>query len=227
MKFNMNFFKHLKTITRHRHRVIHNCYLAGIGFQGLFHDLSKYMPSEFIAGVTHYQGTRSPNEGEREDYGYSLAWMHHKGRNRHHFEYWTDYDHVTRKISPVMMPKRFVVEMLCDRIAASQIYLSDKYNDGEPLAYFIKGSKTRVIHKRTSAEIELLLRILALEGQTEVFAYTKKWLARRSHSLPALSEKELKNPEIARLAESFKRLPRTGMASLSENAANDNANVSC
>ena len=83
--------KHFNTITKHRHRVILHCMKAGIGFQGLFHDLSKYSPKEFMSGARYYQGTKSPNEEERRLYGYSKAWMHHKGRNRHHFEYWTDY----------------------------------------------------------------------------------------------------------------------------------------
>ena len=64
---------HLETITRHRHEVIKNCFKAGIGFQGLFHDLSKYSPTELIQGFKYYQGNRSPNEKERELYGYSKA----------------------------------------------------------------------------------------------------------------------------------------------------------
>ena len=74
-------WSHFKTITQHRHAVIRNCRRAGILFQGLFHDLSKYSPSEFIPGAMHYQGTRSPKEGEGDEYGFSYAWMHHKGWN--------------------------------------------------------------------------------------------------------------------------------------------------
>ena len=70
-------WEHFKTITRHRHMVIRNCRRAGILLQGLKHDLSKYSPSEFVPGAMYYQGNRSPNEGEREDYGFSKAWMHH------------------------------------------------------------------------------------------------------------------------------------------------------
>ena len=68
---------HFSTITRHRHLVIAHCIKAGITFQGLLHDLSKYSPAEFIPGVRYYQGTRGPNEREREVIGYSSAWMHH------------------------------------------------------------------------------------------------------------------------------------------------------
>lgn len=94
----MHPIKHFKTITKHRHAVIRNCFKAGIPLQGLRHDLSKYLPSEFIPGAKFYQGTRSPNEAEREKYGYSAAWLHHKGRNKHHFEYWTDYNPAERRV---------------------------------------------------------------------------------------------------------------------------------
>lgn len=97
-------WEHFKTITRHRHGVIKNCYKAGILWQGLRHDLSKYSPEEFLKGCKYYQGTRSPHEAEREEYGFSYGWMHHKGRNKHHFEYWTDYDLRTKLMTPVKMP---------------------------------------------------------------------------------------------------------------------------
>uniref|UniRef100_UPI0025A03829 DUF5662 family protein n=1 Tax=Klebsiella pneumoniae TaxID=573 RepID=UPI0025A03829 len=83
---------------------------------------------EFIPGAKYFQGTRSPNEVEREKFGYSAAWLHHKGRNRHHFEYWTDYNPKTKTIEPVDMPDRFIIEMFCDRVAASKVYGGEKYN---------------------------------------------------------------------------------------------------
>ena len=124
-----NLFGHFITITRHRHKVIYHCFRAGIPLRGLLHDLSKYSPTEFLEGVRFYQGDRSPNEKARDIYGYSLAWMHHKGRNKHHFEYWTDYSKKTHQNEPVKMPLKFVIEMFCDRVAASKIYGGKKYND--------------------------------------------------------------------------------------------------
>ena len=117
----LHFIKHFRTITRHRHKVIAHCAKAGILWQGLRHDLSKYSPTEFIPGAKYYQGNRSPNEKERELYGYSKAWMHHKGRNRHHYEYWNDYNPKTKQIENVEMPINYVIEMFCDRVAASKI----------------------------------------------------------------------------------------------------------
>ena len=170
----MNILGHFKTITKHRHAVIKNCFKAGIGFQGLFHDLSKYMPSEFFYGCKFYQGTRSPNEGERDAYGFSYAWMHHKGRNKHHFEYWTDYDPVTRRMSPVKMPVKYVKEMFCDRVAASKIYKGKDYTDSAPLEYFMKAKHRRMIHPDTSRLLEKLLRMLIVKGEDYTFKYIRR-----------------------------------------------------
>ena len=170
----MKAFKHFCTITKHRHKVIAHCFKAGIGWQGLFHDLSKYTPSEFTAGAKYYQGNRSPNEKERELFGYSPAWLHHKGRNRHHFEYWTDYNPIEKRVRPVKMPKKYAIEMFCDRVAASKIYQGEKYTDKHPLDYFLGGKDKRFIHPETSDFLEELLVMLAEKGEKETFRYIKK-----------------------------------------------------
>lgn len=171
-------FQHFKTITRHRHEVIRNCRRAGILWQGLRHDLSKYSPTEFLQGAKYWQGTRSPNDREREVKGYSDAWMHHKGRNRHHFEYWSDYSPVDKIVRPVEMPLRYVAEMFCDRVAASKIYMGDSYTDKSPLEYFERGKARRVgrIHEKTSDLIEKMLTVLAEEGEEKAFAYIRALL---------------------------------------------------
>ena len=172
-----NLISHFKTITRHRHEVIKNCFKAGIGVQGLFHDLSKYTPTEFLPGVEYYQGTRSPNEGEREAIGYSTAWMHHKARNKHHYEYWTDYNPETKLMSGVKMPTRYFVEMVCDRIAASKIYYGENYTDSAPLAYFNKGKGRLVMHPDTAKELKKVLTMLSVKGEDYTFRYLRKKLA--------------------------------------------------
>ena len=113
---------HFKTITRHRMLVAKGCFAVGLYYQGLTHDLSKYAPTEFLVGARYYQGNRSPNNAEREEKGLSDAWLHHKGRNRHHFEYWIDYGNPGCEtiIRGVPMPTRFVAEMVADRISASR-----------------------------------------------------------------------------------------------------------
>ncbi len=169
----MHPIKHFKTITKHRHKVIYHCAKCGILWQGLFHDLSKYTLTEFIPGAKYYIGTRSPNEIERQTIGYSTAWVHHKGRNRHHFEYWSDINPKTHLYEPVKMPLRFVKEMFCDRVAASKIYQGENYTDSHPVEYFLRGKEKRVIHKETSDLIESLLVMLKEKGEKETFKYIR------------------------------------------------------
>lgn len=88
----MKAIRHFQTITKHKIYVMRECFRVGLYRQGLLHDLSKYSWTEFRIGCRYYQGTRSPNNAEREEKGYSSAWLHHKGRNKHHYEYWIDYN---------------------------------------------------------------------------------------------------------------------------------------
>ena len=172
----MHPIKHFITITKHRHQVIKHCFKAGIGWQGLWHDMSKYSPGEFWYGAKYYKGVCSPNVGEREEKGYSAAWLHHKGRNRHHFEYWTDYDPKKRKVVPIKMPLRYVAEMFCDRVAASKIYNKEKYKDSDPIDYFERGRADRFIHPETSDFLEKLLIMVRDEGEERTFKYLRKIL---------------------------------------------------
>ncbi|MBQ8618583.1 MAG: catalase [Clostridia bacterium] len=170
------FFGHLKTITRHRHRVIAHCAKAGILWQGLFHDLSKYSWTEFLPGVRFFDGTHSPTEDERRKYGCSQAWMHHKGRNRHHWEYWTDYSVKEGRYLPVPMPRKYLAETVCDRIAASMIYKGADYHDSCPLDYLQKGKMRDSMHAQTLEEITRFLTILKDQGEDAMFASLRAWL---------------------------------------------------
>ena len=167
---------HFKTITRHRHQVLRNCFRVGLYWQGLTHDLSKYSPREFWRGAKYYQGYRSPNDAERKETGVSLAWLHHKGRNRHHFEYWIDYvlqpdGSVT--MGGCKMPLRYVAEMFCDRMAACRIYLKDKYTDAAAYDYFKRSLDRILIHPETAAELEKMLLTLKEEGEEAAFSYVR------------------------------------------------------
>ncbi len=164
------FIRHFITITKHRILVCKGCFKIGLYYQGLTHDLSKYSPDEFLVGVKYYQGTRSPNNAEREAVGYSSAWLHHKGRNKHHYEYWIDYN--TRGelpgediLIPVEMPDRYLAEMVMDRIAASKVYKGKEYKDSDSLEYFLGGIETVPMHPETKRKLHRYLRILAKYGE--------------------------------------------------------------
>ena len=168
------FFGHLKTVAHHRRLVRRGCFRVGLYWQGLTHDLSKYSPAEFWTGVRYYQGTRSPNAAEREDKGYSEAWMHHKGRNRHHFEYWTDLDLQTRTYAPVEMPRRYLAEMVMDRIAACKTYQGSAYTDASPIHYLELAQEAREVHPKTMAQLTFLLSMLRDRGEKETFRFIRE-----------------------------------------------------
>ena len=125
----MHILEHLRTVNRHRHLVRKYCFRLGLYWQGLTHDLSKYSPTEFWRSAKYYQGYRSPNDQERLVNGVSLSWLHHKGRNRHHFEYWTDYGVSGEGIIGVEMPKKYGVPALivATLIAFSRLYVGVHY----------------------------------------------------------------------------------------------------
>ena len=171
---------HFRTVTEHKIQVMRHCFAVGLYYQGVMHDMSKYMPSEFLEGCRYYQdGKRSPNNGEREAKGYSFAWMHHKGRNRHHFEFWTDYAAKPMKgqhpVGAVQMPRKYVAEMLMDRISASKTYLKEDYTRHEPLKYFQKGKGKHLMHPQTSRELERMLKILDKRGEEELFRFVRDY----------------------------------------------------
>ena len=170
----MKFFQHLRTVNHHRFLVMVGCFKVGLYRQGLTHDLSKYSPTEFGIGARYFQGTRSPNAAEREEKGYSEAWMHHKGRNRHHYEYWTDMHPVTKTYEPIPMPRKYLAEMVMDRIAACRTYQGKNYTDGSALEYLDKSREQHLMHPETKKQLSFLLTMLRDKGEKETFRYIKK-----------------------------------------------------
>ena len=153
-----NAWHHFLTITHHKLVVMEGCFKVGLFKQGLLHDLSKYSWEEFK--------------------GYSSAWLHHKGRNKHHFEYWTDVstaeDHW--KIVGVKMPVNYLAEMVMDRIAASKIYQGRNYTDAAPYTYFSRNKEYIVMHPETKACLDKILLMLKEKGERKTFAYIRKLL---------------------------------------------------
>ncbi len=171
----MKAWEHFKTINHHKWLVMKSCFACGLYKQGLLHDLSKYSPVEFRVGAKYYQGTRSPNNAEREATGVSTAWLHHKGRNKHHFEYWIDYS--KEKDKPMMgmeMPINYVVEMFCDRIAACKTYQKDHYTNRSALEYYEQGKKKYMMHPKTEELLCHLLTYLAEHGEEETYDYIRR-----------------------------------------------------
>ena len=179
----MDFFGHLRTINHHKMLVTKTCFRVGLYRQGILHDLSKYHPVEFIPGGIYYQGTRSPISREKELNGYSKGWLHHKGRNPHHFEYWIDYTPSSQgvKLVGMKMPKKYVAEMVIDRICASKNYQKEKYNDSSALVYYMNGRGAMLVDKETDFLAIYLLTILSEKGEEYLLRYMKKVLLKHKN----------------------------------------------
>lgn len=163
---------HFKTITTHKIKVTTLCFKCGLYKQGILHDLSKYSYVEFSAGVKYWQGNRSPIDKEKEVLGYSRGWLHHKGRNPHHWEYWLD--NKSTGIVPIRMPANYIVEMWCDRVAASIIYNKGHYTDDIPINYFMKGYSYVIMEQKSKDFIQHLLEYTRDYGIDKTIQYIKK-----------------------------------------------------
>lgn len=186
MKENSTVYKavrHLETISAHRLEVMKNCFKCGLYRQGLLHDLSKYSPAELFVSIRYFQGDRSPYMKEKELFGYSEGWLHHKGRNRHHWEYYQDM--INGRWTAIEMPFPYLVEMVCDRVAACRIYQKEKYTKESALAYYLSRNDRLYMHEKTAARLEAILRDIAGRGEDAVFNDLKKELSlwRREHGM--------------------------------------------
>lgn len=159
-----NFFKHFFLVIRHKNKVLANCAKCGILWRGIVHDLSKFSPQEFFESVRYYQGNRSPIGVCRRETGMSLAWLHHKGRNKHHIEYWLDPD---CEVTP-MMPYKYAVECVCDKIAATKTYNGKNYTQDKPLWHWEKYGNKVNGNPKTMEFITKVFTDLAEQGEKAV-----------------------------------------------------------
>ena len=173
MSFIRRFWGHLSTITKHKYVVGKMCFKSGLIKQGLLHDCSKYSLVEFSAGVKYFQGYRSPIDAEKEDLGYSLGWLHHKGRNKHHWEYWIDKERGTRNFIVQEMPLNYLIEAACDKIGASKIYKKDAYVDSSAFDFLENGRDRYYMGDINYNRHIKLLKYLKDNGEEKALAYYK------------------------------------------------------
>ncbi len=165
-----NYFGHFALVLRHKWRVFINCSKCGLIWRGITHDLSKFSPTEFFESAKYFQGNRSPIGVCRRERGVSLAWLHHKGRNRHHIEYWIDDE---CHIQP-LMPYEFAVECVCDKLAATRVYAGGSYSPELPLVHWKKyGCKVKG-NPQTLAFVEAVFEDVKNHG--EKYVLNKKYM---------------------------------------------------
>ena len=156
-----NIIKHFNLITHHKWVVFKLCCKIGEPWRGLVHDLSKYSPTEFWESVEYYVGDYSPITEAKKVQGYSKAWLHHKGRNRHHAQYWVDP--LAPNPTPII-PYPYAVEMICDKLAAGIIYQGKKWTKEYQLAYWEKEKEKLEINPKTEEFVTAVLTEVASQG---------------------------------------------------------------
>lgn len=159
-------YKHFCIITKHKLEVAKSCFKSGLYWQGITHDLSKYTLSEFVEYAQYYNGTISPVDKAKEIKGYCNAWMHHKGHNPHHYEYWIDY--LDRGGIPIMMPYKYAMEMVCDYIGAGKTYEKSAWTTESPLTYWNNKKQTAKIHDKTKLFLDQVFENYFYDGDSSL-----------------------------------------------------------
>ena len=96
-----------------------------------------------------------------------MAWMHHKGRNRHHYEYWVDY--LDKGGIPIQMPFEDALEMICDFLGAAKAYSKNSktefsYKYEYEIWWKNKISKPIAMHIQTKMFCELMFKRMRNEN---------------------------------------------------------------
>lgn len=156
-----NVAKHFKLITHHKWVVFKLCCKIGEPWRGFWHDCSKYSPTEFWESVQYYVGTHSPITEAKKDKGYSEAWLHHKGRNKHHLEYWVDE---TAPEKTPLIPYKYAAEMICDKLAAGIIYEGKNWTKEFELEYWEKEQEKVRGNEKTKQFITEVMEQVAKYG---------------------------------------------------------------
>lgn len=156
-------FKHFALIIKHRHQVIRNGSHLGIFWHCLRHDLSKFSPVEFNNASKYFVGTHSPVYEERLSNGYfSKQCQHHTKRNKHHWEYWTDF--LKGRIIAKNMPYKYALEFVADTLSASKTYDPKNFKSDTTLKYFEAHSKVYYMTDTTKEFIHWCLSEYAENG---------------------------------------------------------------
>lgn len=157
------YIKHFNTITKHKWYVTIACFKCGLIKQGLLHDLSKYSITEFKASAKYFQGNSSPIDVEKTSNGYSLAWQNHKGKNKHHWQYWTDFEN--GKLIVLLMPPKYLSEMICDWVGAGKAYNKGKWTVDTFKSWYDKNKTLMILHSETRKCIEELIKYVKTEDE--------------------------------------------------------------
>ena len=142
------YWKYFFYILGHKWNVFVECLITGQPIHGILHDLSKFLPSEFIPYARFFFAKDKTNiykETDEKDLNFLKGWCYHQKRNKHHWNYWVCINR-KNEIIPIPMPAKYIAQMLADWRGMSRKF------GGTPKAYYEKDSM--ILHSDTIKIIE-------------------------------------------------------------------------
>jgi hypothetical protein len=172
----MKYLRYLWYVLRHKWFVFLACWKlfqatreTPMLWRGIFHDASKFYPSEFGPYARHFYGKKNPPGGyskytdRDDDPDFDAAWEKHWKRNDHHWEHWRLRTRNGGR-SVIHMPQLSWLEMACDWWGAGRAQLGDKHRGWKStLEWYRDHDDTIELHSDTRRDIEAFLRDKAKE----------------------------------------------------------------
>jgi len=149
------YWQYFKYVVEHKWNVGIECLKMGLYWHAITHDLSKFLPSEFIPYAKFFKGTGRYKTYKKSDEGnqdFQKGWCHHQKRNKHHWNYWVS---VTRKeeVIPIPMPEKYIKQMIADWNGMARKF------DGLSKDYYNDNKKEMILHEDTVDILESILKI--------------------------------------------------------------------
>jgi len=151
--------QYLKYLIRHKWHVLVECCKCGLPWAGIVHDLSKFLPSEWVPYRNYfYDRPPLPSTGYIHKTGvderFDRAWLKHIHRNPHHWQWYILHED-DGPVKVLEMPLRYRMEMLCDWKGAGKA-------QGKPdtAAWYRENRKNMVLGPRTRLWVEHHLGVL-------------------------------------------------------------------
>ena len=149
------YWKYFCYVVEHKWNVLIECFKSGQFLHGIAHDLSKFLPSEFIPYARFFHDTdrtKTYKKSDENNENFQKGWCYHQKRNKHHWNYWVS---VTRKdeIVAVPMPRKYIKQMIADWNGMSRKF------GGLTKDYYLKNKGQMILHSETIKIIENMLEI--------------------------------------------------------------------
>lgn len=158
------YWKYLKYVVVHKWYVLVECFKRGQFWLGITHDLSKFLPDEFIPYAQYFYGNYPAwdeikhfmpwftKTKEAAELKFNTAWLKHIHRNKHHWQHWVLInDSSDPQISALRMPNKYRTEMVCDwRGAGKAINGVD-----DTCTWYAKNKGKQIMHETTKALVAI------------------------------------------------------------------------